>query len=350
MNRLLRLIVSIAAVALLWSCGGSDSFRIMGVIEGLGTQNLQVVYFGDGSIKTMRSTAVDGKFSIEGSSRDYTVVDVFTSTRSLVASFVVKNGDHVECALELNNPEAKMIKGSKPSVELMRWIGDNRQAIEAGQTDAVNRSVAAFIGENGENVVSSVLLTRYFDARGREREADSLLRSITQKARMSSLTESYRDGLVFSVDSGLPALADSLWFVGADRRRIDVDPTKHKATFLYFTPQAGARIGSNDNLLKKLTEEVAEKDKGKEKDKDKDKKKKTISVLEIDDINAGIEIWKKEVENDSLPWERVWHPGVSATTALPSRPWVIVADSLGQIRYSGSDFYAGISKARELCL
>lgn len=345
MNRLLRLIVSLAAVALLWSCGSSDSFRIMGVIEGLGTQNLQVIYYGEGAFRTMRSTAVDGKFSIEGSSRDYTVVDVFTSTRSLVASFIVKNGDHVECTLELNNPVAKGIKGSKPAVELMRWIGDNRDALDAGRTESVNRAVSDFIGENSDNVVSSVLLTRYFDARGREREADSLLRSIAQKARITSLTESYRDGLVFDVDSGLPALGDSLWFVGTDRRRVDVALSDHKATMLYFTSPTGQRVGSNDKLLKDL---VGDQDKDKAKDKGKDKK--GISVLEIDDINAGVEAWQKEVERDSLPWERVWHPGVSSTMALPTRPWVVVADSLGRVVYSGPDFFMGVNKIKELCL
>ena len=42
---------------LLWNCGGADSFRIMGEIDGLGTQNLQVVYYGDGAFRSMRSTA-----------------------------------------------------------------------------------------------------------------------------------------------------------------------------------------------------------------------------------------------------------------------------------------------------
>lgn len=330
------LMAAVILAALAWSCGGADSFRILGTIEGLGTQNLQVVYFGDGAVRTMRSTAVDGKFSIEGRSRDYTVVDVFTSTRSLVASFIVKNGDHIECKLELNNPVAKEIKGSKPAVELMKWIGENEQALSGGQANAVNDAVRKYIGANSENVVSSVLLTRYFDARGREREADSLLRSILQKARIGWLTDGFRDGLVYNVDSVLPRLADSLWFVGTENRRIYADPGSRRATLLYFTSPDRTRQSGNDNLLRRTADEY--------------KKDKRAVFFEIDDINGGAEGWQQTVTNDSLPWERVWNPAVSSTMALPARPWVIVADSLGQIQYSGQDLNGAVNKVRLLCL
>lgn len=320
---------------LLWNCGGADSFRIMGEIDGLGTQNLQVVYYGDGAFRSMRSTAVDGKFSIEGSSRDYTVVDVFTSTRSHIASCIVKNGDHVECALELNNPVPKKIKGGDAAVELMRWIGENERMISSGQTEQLNAAVADFIGKNSDNVVSSVLLTRYFDARGREQEADSLLRSISQRARITSLTEGYRDGLVYNADSVLPTLGDSLWFVGVDRKIVYAAPHSRRATLLYFSNPSGARVGSNDKLLHNLINE--HKTDGK------------VSVIEINDVDNADD-WEQTVKNDSLPWERVWHPGVSSTLALPSRPWVIVADSLGRIRYNGADFFGAVGKVSELCL
>lgn len=322
--------------ALMWSCGGGDSFRILGEIEGLGTQNLQVVYFSEGAVKTQRSTAVDGKFSIEGRSRDYTLVDVFTSTRSLVASFIVKDGDHVECKLELNNPVAKEIKGGKAAVELMRWIGENQEALASGQVDGVNEAVTKYVNANSENVVSSVLLTRYFDARGREREADSLLRSISQKARIGWLTDGFRDGLVYAPDGELPRLEDSLWLVGRDNRRIYVDPKSRRATLLYFTSASRERVGGNDNLLQRTVDEY--------------KKDKRAAFFEVDDINRGVDNWQDAVKTDSLAWERVWNPAVSSTLALPSRPWVIVADSLGQIQYSGQDLYGAVNKVRLLCL
>ena len=328
--------VALFLAILSWNCGGSDTFRIIGVVEGLGTQNLQVVYYGDGSFHSLRSTAIDGKFTIEGSSRDYTVVDVFTSARSLIATFIVKNGENIECKYELNDVVAKEIKGSKPAVELVKWIAENLPAIESGQNETINRSVEKFIGENSENVVSSVLLTRYFDPRGREREADSLLRSISLKARISTLTESFRDGLVYNADTVTPMLADSLWFVGTESRKIYANPTQQHVTVLYFTTPDGRRVSANDNFLRRLLEEQ--------------KKEGDIAIFEINDINEGEENWQQTVERDSLPWERVWHPGVSSTMALPTRPWVVVADSVGQIIYSGSDFIMGINKAKELCL
>ena len=92
MVRNIRILLILTVCGMLWACGDDDRFRVEGGVDGLGTRGLQLMYESGNGLHTETIQAIDGKFSAEGASKDYTLAHLTTTDGRLIARMLVRNG------------------------------------------------------------------------------------------------------------------------------------------------------------------------------------------------------------------------------------------------------------------
>ena len=83
---LLTLLPALLAAA----CSGSREFRLDAASDDIGTQNVTLIYYADGSYRVESVPAIDGQFSLTSSLSAPTYVEVYTSGGSLLGEFIVE--------------------------------------------------------------------------------------------------------------------------------------------------------------------------------------------------------------------------------------------------------------------
>ena len=61
----MMLTVVVGGLLMTVSCGGKQPYKIDGTVEGLGTQNLTIIYHGGTPLREMTINAVNSAFHIE---------------------------------------------------------------------------------------------------------------------------------------------------------------------------------------------------------------------------------------------------------------------------------------------
>lgn len=315
--------MALVAAVILSGCGDDTTFRITGEVQGLGTRNIYMLYVADGAVRQEGLPAIDGKFDLRGVSADYTIVELFTSTRTMIARMLVKNGQTIDCRLDLDNPYTVQLKGNKPVEQWSEWIRHNAGALASGSHDEVNRLVAGYVESHRDDILSSALMLTQYYAPDNESQADSLFALISPAARPDHLVDDYRLLLSYNNASQLNAKIRpfSLYSFGDSMEHYS--PARASYTLLYFASQTHRR----DTIVKAIEavyDSVA---------------RKRLKVLDVSTA-ADTTSWKHE-RPDSLKWTRVWTPGGVASSTfdqlnIPRLPYFIVADSIGKQVYRGS--------------
>lgn len=327
MKRLLYNILIVVLATAFAACGGGDSFRITGEIAGSGTQNLNVVYYGDGAFHHTRTAAIDGKFMFDGNSRQWTTVYFFNNSRVLIGMVIIKNGENVEARFDNNGTT---LSGTKPSELLGEWLAANAEALNADDHKVLNASIAEFIGRHKDNIASTVILTNFFDASLDPHMADSLFQLIDPKSRPSYLAEGWTDQVDVALDSTRSVLPDTLYFIDKNNDLLPI--LTSNGTLVLYSPDLNSRNPASDRQLKERL-----------------KKQKTDSLnvrfIEIDREITDTASWHRAVRNDDVPWQRLWHPFNSSMLPWLRAESFIVADSTGAIVYIGSELNEALSHA-----
>ena len=154
----LKLIVILLTTAMMFAACSSDSFRLEARIEGLGTQNVQIVYATSDGVQSDWVTANDDRLSYEGFAPELTVLQVLDSDNRLIARMAVKNGDKLKFRGTLTDPMGIEFKGSDASEEWSKFIKENKELYDAGNQPMLDIAIEKFIRENPDNVVSTLLL------------------------------------------------------------------------------------------------------------------------------------------------------------------------------------------------
>lgn len=325
----LRLIIASVMAVVLASCGDDTQFRVTGEVQGLGTRTVNMLYVADGAVHQEGQPAIDGKFDLHGVSSEYTVVELFTAQRSLIARMLVKNGQTINCKLDLENPYVIEMKGNKPVEQWSEWIRHNAGVLEIGAPAQVNALVADYVLNHRDDILSSALMLTTYYAPDNESQADSLFALISPSARPDKLVDDYRLLLSYNNSSLLNAKIRpfSLYSYG--------DSTEHYApgrasyTLFYFACQEHRR----DTIVRAI-EGIY--------DNYPRRRLKVLDVSFAPDTTA----WKRE-QPDSLKWTRVWTPGGVASATfdplnIPRLPYYILSDSTGAQVYRGSSVKAAI--------
>lgn len=309
LNSLLLKLAILAAAIMPVSCSDSGSFKVTGTVEGLGTQNLHVVYRDGNMLRSITAPAVDSKFEFQGNSPAETVVEVFNSLRAPIGCFVVKNGETVDITLKANDFLYLKASGDKTSEKLADFLAKNRG-------DSLNASIASTVAAHPADFLSAVLLTCYYDCGADPDGAAELVDTLDYDKIPPILTAGLREML--SRLTSPPSVPDMRLICFADSMAT-VTPCDTAPTFYYF---------NNSNSL-------------------------ADSIVELfDSIPSRVRLVHVLTAPDSLRWSKVvaalpertislWAPGGASEKEISglnitSMPFIIVADSTGTPIYRGA--------------
>lgn len=310
---------------LLSACGGGDTFRVIGEVENLGTQNLRVTYRVDGKLRTGIATAVDGKFNFEGSSRDETILNFFTNQNVPIGAIIIRNGETVEAKFDRDDPYTLSLKGNDSSSALASFLSQNAATLSSSDAVGINALVEKFVSRNSSRLVATYVLTNFYRTEGNELRADSILRLISQKVRPSyfvqgwlSMLSVYNDSILANDSIALLTLSDSLTTIPLRSSR----------------PTLFAIISTPGNHLDCDSLTAAR-----------------FRLVEIF-VAPDTTLWKSAIRQlpDSAPaWQHFWLPAGAGAPALrpfsPSTlPFYAVTDSTGAITYRADSISSDILK------
>lgn len=307
-----RLIIAAFIAVVAAACGDDTQFRVTGEVQGLGTRTINMFYVADGAVHQEGQPAIDGKFDLHGVSGEYTIVELFTAQRALIARMIVKNGQTINCKLDLDNPYVIELKGNKPVEQWSEWIRQNAGVIEIGDSRQVNNLVADYVINHRDDILSSALMLTTYYAPDNESQADSLFALIAPTARPDKLVDDYRLLLSYNNSAHLNAKMRpfSLYSYGDSTEHYA--PGKASYTLFYFANQEHRR----DTIVRAI-DAIYD-----------NYSRRRLKVLDVSCATDTLS-WKRE-RPDSLKWTRVWTPGGSgkrdirpskhtATTVLHTR-------------------------------
>lgn len=333
MKTIIKLFSIISLLIVVVSCGSSTEFRVDGVIEDLGTQNLRVHYYSGGAVRSSLAPAIDGKFNFLGQTSEPTLVQFSTNNGFVVGRAIVEGGDMIEARFNLGDLKRTQLKGNKESEALAEFIRDNADALKSSDAEAINRGVEAFVRKNPSNLAAGAVLTEYFDFNGNEALGLELLELLEPEARPQSLTE------------GVEVMLSQLNLPSDSLRVGDVELFSDKDSLLVFSP------GKSGKTLLLFT--------------DSESRGADSISGRIAGIPAGMQAIDISVDIDTATWHTSlrslpqtsamrtkarhrWAPGAIALEPLSAVmvgdiPFFAVVDSTGRVVYRGTSISAAVS-------
>lgn len=329
------LLIFVLAAAMLAACGGGDTFRVIGTVDGLGTQNIRIVYYSDQAVKSATTTVIDGKFNFEGRAAQPVIMELYTNTRSPIGRLVVRNGETVEARFSLGKPTEVSLKGNDTSEELAKFIKENKNILDSGNSGDVNEAITRYVTSHTGNFLSTVLLLTYYDCSLDGVMADSLMSMIDVGMRPASLVEGYYALLEHQRATVLSAPVVPLSLYSRADSMMMVNPMRSAKTLLGFTL---SESGMRDSIVPRLNDLVADCD------------SLGLQIVEIS-LDTDTAAWKKSIDDVKTGYDYTWVPGAVAATGIrqlsvPGAPFFIVADSTGAQLYRGESIAAAVSAAR----
>ena len=323
-------------LAVLTGCGNDEEFVIDCDIKGLGPEGVEMFYINRG---VQRSTfhPVDGKVTLRGSSAEPTLVGVFTSEGEPLFSCIASNGDGLKVKMALDTPGKIEIKGNDASRDYARFLTANDSLLRSGDVAAINRLVAEEVRTHPDRIASAAILVMYFNARGYEMLADSLVNVLKPEARPSGVVGAF-PGMVgeqVAADARGPVKAITIYCGRQDDRDTVIRywPSSQSYTLIAFT---GRNKGDSvRKVLRTLTDSLHQ------------RRFKALELCVMADSTA----WRLSISRDSAKWMQGWLPGSVSNPAvrnlqIPSAPFFIVADSMGRQVYRGYSLTAAYDSIR----
>ncbi|MDE5745409.1 MAG: DUF4369 domain-containing protein [Paramuribaculum sp.] len=317
-------------------CSKSDSFKVSGTIEGIGSCRVELLYCVDGSYVRLGTTANDGKFTLQGTASTPAVAFLSVSGGAPLVQLIVRNGDDIQCEINPDKPFEVKLKGSKANELYANFLNSNSTVLSSADPMLINAAVKVFVEDNRKSMAATVAVITQFRAADNEIATDSLLGIISADARPASLIANYHDILVGQLATESREAVSSMTLIGRNDSIVRYTPFRHSATLMAFT---GDDKASRDSILPKL------------RSLRNDYADKRLAVLEVN-TSPDSTTWKHVTEKDSATWSQVWKPGTVA--APPFRrlsvarvPFFIVVDSVGNQQHRGSSISAAERFVRE---
>lgn len=319
------------------SCGDDTEFRVTGVVEGMGTRNTYMIYVDDGTVQEVHSPSLDGKFNFVGSSADYTVVEIYTSSKECVGRAVVKNGQNLKCRFDLSDPYHVEIKGNKPSEEWGKFLNKNREILSSGNVRAINDLVEEYALSHKDNIVSSLLMMTLFNAAGEEAKAESIFAQLNPDARPDRLVDYYRLILANDNNSYVNGKLVPFTLVNANDSIERYYPGGSSYSLFFFTASQGERRDTITPVLSYFYDKYS---------------RRRLRIIEVS-FAADTLLWKNIARRDtSNRWSQFWVPGGAANPNfeqlnVPRVPFYILSDSMGKQVYRGPSIKLAMDSLEE---
>lgn len=320
MTRKLSMIIGAVMMAVLASCS-SGNFTIEGELTDAGTQNLRFVYASEGNITSQWIPAVGGRLTLEGNSKELTVVYVFTAQMKYLTHVAVKNGETIRLSGKISDPWHIKAEGSDINAEWTKFILAHAADFAAGATDKTDKAIEQYIKANPTSVVSTLLLTCDYSQITSDR-AQTLLESIAEEARPASLLEPFAS----TIGENAMAMARVQPMSLLDRQDslVIVDVKKKRLNVLYFWHSTAEADSARRQTVKGLREMTGG----------------DVAIIDIC-INPDTLGWARTVRSDSLKathYKALQGPVDKGLLPLniKGENFIIVADSTGRQLYRGT--------------
>ncbi len=307
------------------SCGDNSEFRIAGIINGMGTQNIKIIYYANGAVQESRAIVVDGKFSITGYAPEATFVEIQTSNGYLLGHLMIQNGETVECKLENGNRYKVSFEGNEVSEKWGKFLTDNSAVLSSVNNEKKNELIAQYVSKHKDELISTVLMLTEYYCPDNEMTADSILRAISETARPQVLVESYEAMFahVNSATSHNNILPMKLYC--KDDSLMTYNPALSSYSVLGFTDDDKSARDSILPQFKKWSKEY---------------KSRQLAIIDVS-LAVDTTRWHRITREDDADWKQCWALGsVRAKSierlSIPRMPYFIVVDSTGKQLYRGS--------------
>ncbi len=309
-------------VAMMTACSGSK-FKVEAEIAGLGNQNVHVVWMGDSGVVDAFIPAQEGKFAVEGSFNEPTVVSILDSHNKPLVRIVASGGDKLKVTGDFNNPHHYRCKGSDVAQEWLDFESEHAALYDMADRTQLDRAIEKYVNEHPSSLVSTLLLViDYSDSH----KAASLLDKVDMKVRSASLCESLErlKAVLNKTDNTLHSMM--LCGMNGDFEAVVAAPKG--ATLIYMWHDNRPERRENVKSMKALSKQWGS--------------RLTIADVSLMPDTLG---WRPVVRGDSTSWNHYWAPGSILDPAveplhLRDMPVAIVADSTGHIMYRGKDMTA----------
>ncbi|MBR6640500.1 MAG: hypothetical protein IKL35_09095 [Muribaculaceae bacterium] len=310
---------------LISSCGDSSEFRIAGVINGMGTQNIEIIYYANGAIRESRTIVIDGKFSVVGNAPEPTLVEIQTTNGILLGYLMVKNGETVECKLENGNRYKSSFKGNEVSEKWGKFLTENSDVFSSGNNDKKNDLIEQYVLKHKDELFSTILMLTEYYCPDNEIVADSLMKTISEQARPQALVEGYEAMFVHVNSATAHNNVLPMKIYCKEDSLMTYNPASSSYSILGFTDDEKETRDSIVPQFKKLS---------------KGKKSRQLKIVDVS-LATDTSTWKRITRKDSADWAQCWALGsVRAKSierlSIPRLPYFIVVDSTGKQLYRGS--------------
>lgn len=313
---LAHLLTAIVCACALWSCGDNDTFTIEGTVDGNATINLRFIYYTNGTLVKGLTAARDGKFEYKGVSPNPTVVEILDNDYRMMGRVYAVNGEHIECHITRNAPNAITVSGSEVSERWADFL--NKNADRLGSADA-NTAVEEYVSKHPDDIVSTLLMITSYNASDDAYRADSIMSMINPNVRPSTMVEGFNTMLQRLVGESATEAVTPISCLNMRDSLVDINPSAKDLSLIVLTDAESGRGDSIVPVLKRLNRKSM-------------RPKLQIADIALDRDTAS---WHKSVRPDSATWQQLWVAGSLASPGIDRLgvtrlPYFIVTDSTGE--------------------
>ena len=331
-HKLLSTAALLALMACFSSCGNSSRFEISGKVKGAGSQTLMFVYSDGEKVFTESTTMKEGFFTFFGSSSVPAIVEVQNSAGMLIGRLIIRNGESVDCTLNINDPYDIALKGNEPSELWADFITKNGKTLRGNDVKKINALVEQFVKTHPASLTSTALVLTEYSSVDNEPEAIKLFESIAVEARPANMAGGYYAMLEQVSLRALKAEARSFNLPGREGKVVHFNASLSPRSLLCFTDR--------DSRRDSVRETIAQIFKA-----NSDQRRRRLVEVSFDPDTLT---FRRSIDGDSARWDRCWAAGAAANPALanlsvPRLPYFIVVDSAGVQLYRGTSISAARS-------
>lgn len=311
----LRGLLAFLCAVSLWSCGDSESFTIEGTVDGNATLNLRFIYYSNNTLVRGLTAARDGKFEYKGVAPTPTIVEILDNDYRPLGRLFVVNGEHIECALTRNAPNAIKVSGSDVSERWADFLNDNADELNSSKA---NNIIEKYVSAHPDDIVSTLLMLTSYDASSNALMADSLMSSINPEMRPSTIVAGFNALLQRLVSDSATEPISTITCLNMKDSLVSIDPSARPLSLIVLRDNASGRQDSIISAMKRLSGKT---------------KRKSLQIIDVS-LDKDTVVWHKSVRPDSADWHQMWAAGSLASPGLeklgiPTVPYFIVTDSTG---------------------
>ena len=324
--------MAMLVLCVLSSC--SNSFKIKGNIVGLGSQNLRVVFATPVGVWEQWVMSKENRFEIKGQADEPTLVTIYNAQNSLVARFLLENGDDIKVRGTSPDPYMLEVKGPDVNERWYAFIQSHASQYSNDDRASLNAAIADYAKQHPADVLSALLLLCDYHSTGGIDEVKPMIEALKPEARPESLLATYHNLLKHIGEP--PTTLPSLLLYESKGEFASFSPTTAQCSMLYFWSKQNT-VSEDSKPLNEAVSQLGS-------------KALVADVL----MDGDTSMWSLNRREYMSAWKQhYWAPEGPMNESLRSlnigaTPCFIVADSLGRVTYAGGNVQQAVAALKKI--